>query len=105
LHPTRQIFFFAAGHLSQLRRMQHAACCLLIQRPCAPVCARVSCMQVFRHMQQNRVQPDAWVCSSFLGALERGGQWLLAERFFLQMCHATHHPLARYEEVRILFMV
>ena len=45
--------------------------------------------QVFEHMQEHRVEPDVVTCCSLVSALERGGQWRLAEQLFSQMCAAA----------------
>lgn len=50
---------------------------------CSPPCAR---LQVFDHMQASGVEADVVACCSLINALERGGQWQLAEKLFLQMC-------------------
>ena len=42
--------------------------------------------QVFDHMQASHVEADVVACCSLINALERGGQWQLAEKLFLQMC-------------------
>jgi pentatricopeptide repeat protein len=36
--------------------------------------------------QAHRIEADVVTCCSLINALERGGQWLLAEKLFLQMC-------------------
>ena len=38
--------------------------------------------------QAARIQADVVTCCSLINALERGGQWQLAEKLFLQMCTA-----------------
>lgn len=43
-------------------------------------------LQVFDHMQASHVEADVVACCSLINALERGGQWQLAEKLFLQMC-------------------
>ncbi len=37
-------------------------------------------------MQASGVEADVVACCSLINALERGGQWQLAEKLFLQMC-------------------
>ena len=37
-------------------------------------------------LQAHRVEADVVTCCSLINALERGGQWQLAEKLFLQMC-------------------
>lgn len=37
-------------------------------------------------MQASNVEADVVACCSLINALERGGQWQLAEKLFLQMC-------------------
>ena len=46
-------------------------------------------MQVFEHMQEAGVEPDVVTCCSLISALERGGEWQLAEQLFCQMCAAA----------------
>ena len=40
-------------------------------------------------MQARGVEADVVTCCSLISALERGGQWQLAEQLFLQMCAAS----------------
>ena len=40
-------------------------------------------------MQDLQVEPDVVTCCSLVSALERGGQWRLAEQLFCQMCSAA----------------
>ena len=40
-------------------------------------------------MQDAQVEPDVVTCCSLVSALERGGQWRLAEQLFSQMCAAA----------------
>jgi pentatricopeptide repeat protein len=44
------------------------------------------CRQVFAEMQQRGVEADVVTCCALISALERGGQWQMAERVFLRMC-------------------
>lgn len=46
-------------------------------------------MQVFAHMQARGVDADVVTCCSLISALERGGQWHLAQQLFLDMCRAA----------------
>ena len=48
-------------------------------------------MQVFEDMQAQGVEADVVTCCSLISALERGGQWQLAEQLFMQMCAASQH--------------
>ena len=56
-------------------------------------------------MQARGIQADVVTCCSLINALERGGQWQLAEQLFVQMCAAswqrqgTHSPLYRMMEI------
>ncbi|KAK9831962.1 hypothetical protein WJX81_003568 [Elliptochloris bilobata] len=54
-------------------------------------------LEVFDDMQARGVEADVVTCCSLISALERGGQWQLAEDLFLQMCQASEHdtPLLR----------
>ncbi len=47
------------------------------------------CSQVFAHMQARGVDADVVTCCSLISALERGGQWHLAQQLFLDMCRAA----------------
>jgi pentatricopeptide repeat protein len=47
------------------------------------------CGQVFGHMQARGVDADVVTCCSLISALERGGQWHLAQQLFLDMCRAA----------------
>ena len=42
-------------------------------------------MQVFEQMEVDGVEPDMVTCCSLLKALERGGEWALAEQLFCQV--------------------
>jgi pentatricopeptide repeat protein len=37
-------------------------------------------------LQARGIEADVVTCCSLINALERGGQWQLAEKLFLQMC-------------------
>ena len=56
-------------------------------------------------MQARGVLADVVTCCSLINALERGGQWQLAEQLFVQMCaaswqaHGVNSPLYRIMEV------
>ena len=56
-------------------------------------------------MQARGVLADVVTCCSLINALERGGQWQLAEQLFVQMCaaswqaHGVHSPLYRIMEI------
>jgi len=41
--------------------------------------------QVFEQMELDGVEPDMVTCCSLLKALERGGEWALAEQLFCQV--------------------
>ena len=59
---------------------------------CSPHCAEPAarcCPQVFAHMQARGVDADVVTCCSLISALERGGQWHLAQQLFLDMCRAA----------------
>ncbi len=61
--------------------------------------------QVFDDMQARGVLADVVTCCSLINALERGGQWQLAEQLFVQMCAASwqsqgvNSPLYRIMEI------
>lgn len=55
------------------------------------------CLQVFDHMQASNVEADVVACCSLINALERGGQWQLAEKLFLQMCTVQVGRVGRWE--------
>ncbi|KAL3159478.1 hypothetical protein ABBQ38_009900 [Trebouxia sp. C0009 RCD-2024] len=61
--------------------------------------------QVFDDMQARGVLADVVTCCSLINALERGGQWQLAEQLFVQMCaaswqaHGVNSPLYRIMEI------
>ena len=61
--------------------------------------------QVFDDMQARGVLTDVVTCCSLINALERGGQWQLAEQLFVQMCAASwqsqgvNSPLYRIMEI------
>ena len=56
-------------------------------------------------MQARGVLADVVTCCSLINALERGGQWQLAEQLFVQMCaaswqaHGVNSPLYRIMEI------
>lgn len=56
-------------------------------------------------MQARGILADVVTCCSLINALERGGQWQLAEQLFVQMCTASwqrqgsHGPLYRMMEI------
>lgn len=62
-------------------------------------------VQVFDDMQARGVLADVVTCCSLINALERGGQWQLAEQLFVQMCAASwqsqgvNSPLYRIMEI------
>lgn len=74
----------------------------LLPIPCADACLPV---QVFDDMQARGVLADVVTCCSLINALERGGQWQLAEQLFVQMCAASwqsqgvNSPLYRIMEI------
>lgn len=41
---------------------------------------------MFAEMLQRGVDADVVTCCALISALERGGQWLMAERVFVRMC-------------------
>ncbi len=45
--------------------------------------------QVFEQMELDGVEPDMVTCCSLLKALERGGEWALAEQLFCQVPSAV----------------
>jgi len=72
----------------------------------SPACADVYLSaQVFDDMQARGVLADVVTCCSLINALERGGQWQLAEQLFVQMCAASwqtqgvNSPLYRIMEI------
>lgn len=59
---------------------------------CFPRCTERAALrwpQVFAHMQARGVDADVVTCCSLISALERGGQWHLAQQLFLDMCRAA----------------
>lgn len=56
-------------------------------------------------MQARGILADVVTCCSLINALERGGQWQLAEQLFVQMCaasrqrHSTNSPFYRMMEI------
>ena len=60
--------------------------------------------QVFEQMELDGVEPDMVTCCSLLKALERGGEWALAEQLFCQVRPCSHfrcrvsHQAAREDE-------
>lgn len=46
-------------------------------------------LQIFAHMQRCGVDADVVTCCSLISALERGGQWHLAQQLFLDMCRTA----------------
>ena len=62
-------------------------------------------VQVFDDMQARGVLAEVVTCCSLINALERGGQWQLAEQLFVQMCAASwqsqgvNSPLYRIMEI------
>lgn len=66
---------------------------------------RIMAMQIFDDMQARGILADVVTCCSLINALERGGQWQLAEQLFVQMCAAswqrqgTSSPLYRMMEI------
>lgn len=49
-------------------------------------CVGFGGLQTFSHMQDCGVEADVVTCCSLISALERGGQWHLAQQLFLDMC-------------------
>ena len=65
----------------------------------------LTAVQIFDDMQAQGILADVVTCCSLINALERGGQWQLAEQLFVQMCAAswqrqgTNSPLYRMMEI------